>query len=101
MAWKLAMAGALTAAAVLTMGADPVACAALAAGAPSSVLAGPRHQQHAGARTDAQDLLAHVRTGFVAEHQIDDRDVRLIAPREQHRLFAVACPQAAAHPGLT
>src|SRR3954469_3285975 len=60
----------------------------------------PGDEQHVQARVLRQQLRADLRARLLADEQVDERDVRVVALGEGERLGGVAGRQAALHPGL-
>ena len=57
-------------------------------------------QQHVRVRRLRAQALADLRAGLLADEQVDQRDVRLVAREQRHRLVAVARAEAALDPRL-
>ena len=62
--------------------------------------AGPGDHQDVGRRDDLAQPLADRRAGLLADEQVHERDVRLVALGHRQRLLGVARAQAALDPGL-
>ena len=62
--------------------------------------AGAGDQQDVEARAERDQLLADLGARLLADEQVHERDVRVVAARERERLLRVAGAQRALHPRL-